>query len=249
MSDWLDPVRATLDERTAALAMFIRDDDGGWDNAALHALLQTVARYSVVVDVALIPDACDQALGAALRRTDRTAVRLHQHGRAHVNHEAVGRACEFGASRSPEQQFGDIAEGRARLRDLVGDRLEPIFTPPWNRCTAATARSLADLDFALLSRDATAAPLGEHPVPELPVSLDWTSRRGIRAGRDAWGLAIAECLRTAQRPVGLLLHHAVMSPDDRQLVSELVDVLTSRDSVTFASMLATSCAHQQRGEL
>ena len=244
MTEWLDPVRASLDDRTTPIAFFLRDDDGGWDDEALFALIETVERRRVPIDLALIPDACDASLAQALRDKDAKAVHLHQHGRAHVNHEAVGRKCEFGPSRSADQQRDDIAAGRRQLRDLVGDRLEPIFTPPWNRCTPATVQCLAALDFELLSRDATAETSADE-LDELPVTLDWTGRRGAPAGAFSWGTAIAVSLRTAQQPIGLMLHHAVMSDVDREMVGALLDVLTCHDAVRFASML--DIARARRG--
>jgi len=176
-----------------------------------------------------------------LRDRDGKAVHLHQHWGAHINHERTGRKCEFGASRSADQQREDIAAGRRRLCDLVGDRLEPIFTPPWNRCTDATVQCLLDLGFELLSRDVTAAT-GAEPIDELPVTLDWTGRRGAAAGAFDWGIAIAESIRASRRPIGLMLHHAVMSSVDREMVGALLDLLTSHDAVRFASMLEVARA-------
>jgi len=241
MTDWLDPVRASLDDRTAPVAFFVRDDDGGWNDEGLLALLDTVERRRVPIDLALIPDACEAALARRLRDRDGRTVHLHQHGRAHINHERTGRKCEFGPSRSAEQQRDDIAAGRRRLRDLVGDRLEPIFTPPWNRCTAATVECLVDLDFELLSRDVTAAT-GAEAVDELPVTLDWTGRRGASAGAYDWGIAIAGSIRTSRQPIGLMLHHAAMSEMDREMVGALLDLLTGHDAVRFASMLEVARA-------
>jgi hypothetical protein len=244
MTDWLDPVRASLDDRPAPVAFFLRDDDGGWNDEALHALLDTVERGGVPIDIALIPEACDTPLAHSLRDRDGRTVHLHQHGRAHVNHEPAGRKCEFGPSRPADRQRGDIAAGRRRLFDLVGDRLEPIFTPPWNRCTAATIQSLVDLDFELLSRDVTADTC-TGALHELPVTLDWSGRRGAPAGAFQWGITIAESIRTAGQPIGLMLHHAAMSEDDRQMLDALLDLFTGHGAVRFASML--EIARAQRG--
>jgi hypothetical protein len=238
MTDWLDLVRASVAGRAMPITVFVRDDDGGWDNDALFALLETTQRHGVPVDVAVIPDACDAALANAFGATDRTLVRVHQHGRAHANHETSGRKCEFGPSRSPRQQHRDLVEGRERLRELLGERVDPIFTPPWNRCTAVTSRCLVDLDYDVLSRDVTAGRGADDCLDELPVSLDWTGRRGVKAGREAWGKAIAEAIRDARAPLGLMLHHAVMTPEDRQLLAELFEVLEAHDRVRFQSMLA-----------
>jgi peptidoglycan/xylan/chitin deacetylase (PgdA/CDA1 family) len=245
MTAWLDPVRAALDQRTSPLSMFIRDDDGGWGNEQLYELLATTCRYGVPVDVAIIPDAADRALAGELRRFDGDLVTVHQHGRAHVNHEAAGRKCEFGWSRSADEQRADIAAGRDRLRDAIGDRVQPMFTPPWNRCTTVTARCLADLGFELLSCDVTAGRFAVDRLAELPVWLDWTGRHGANAGLPAWGRRIAGALEAAAAPVGLMLHHAVMTPDDRQQLAELLEALTAHRAVGFGSMLALSRADGQ----
>ena len=114
-------------------------------------------RAALPVDLAVIPAELDAGLARELRARPR--VGLHQHGLAHVNHEREGRRCEFGPARGAAAQRRDIEAGRARLADLLGERVDPIFTPPWNRCTADTGRCLAELGFAALSREARAAPL------------------------------------------------------------------------------------------
>ena len=75
-------------------------------------------------------------------------IAVHQHGLAHANNEPEGRKHEFGPSRSYEEQRRDIESGRALLRERLDGVLEPIFTPPWNRCTRDTALCLAELGFA-----------------------------------------------------------------------------------------------------
>ena len=247
MTSWLDQLRADLDKRTTPAVLFIRDDDGGWADDALDALLDIAGDRGVPIDVALIPDACDERIAGILRGRRAQPVHLHQHGRAHINHELDGRKCEFGLSRRADQQRADIRAGRQRLLDLVGDRLEPIFTPPWNRCTEVTVQCLVDLGFRLLSRDVTAPPANHPQLAELPVSLDWTGRHGVRAGVVEWGLAIAECVRRSQQPVGLMLHHAVMSDVDRRLLSEFLDVVAAHPMAACTSML--ELAHAPRGVL
>ena len=118
----------------------------------------------------MIPAELDAGLARELRERP---VGLHQHGLAHVNHEREGRKCEFGPARDAAAQRRDIADGRERLAALLGDRVDPIFTPPWNRCTADTGRVLAELGFAVLSREARAEPLGVPGLAELPVSVDY----------------------------------------------------------------------------
>ena len=245
---WLDPLRSTLDGRSSPVTIFVRDDDGGWGNDRLHALLDTADAYRIPIDLAVIPDAADVTLARELRRRAGHHVRVHQHGRRHINHESTGPKCEFGHSRRVDDQWRDIAAGRRQLLDLLDDRLDPIFTPPWNRCTPVTARCLAALEFELLSCDVSAGRFGVEPLGELPVSLDWSGRRGAVNGPDAWGRTIAACVEAAEAPVGLMLHHAVMTHDDRTMLRELLEVLTGRPSVHFASMLAVSRSQPSRGD-
>jgi hypothetical protein len=249
MSAWLDPVRAALDRRCAPVSVFIRDDDAGWENERLYRLLDVTNRHSVPIDLAVIPDAVDPELARELRRFTASGelVAVHQHGRAHVNHEISGRKSEFGASRSIAEQWDDLYAGRQRLLDLLGAAVEPIFTPPWNRCTAVTAACLAALGFMVLSRDRTAEMF--EGLCALPVDLDWTGRRGAAVGVEAWGVAIAARLRAANAPVGLMLHHAVMTVDDRRLLDELLQLLAGHVSVEFASMAVLGIRQCLRGDV
>ena len=79
---------------------------------------------------------------------------LHQHGYDHTNHETEGKKQEFGPARPADAHRRDIQTGRDRLRDLLGDAFDPIFTPPWNpsirldgetsRCTIPSGCPVAD---------------------------------------------------------------------------------------------------------
>ena len=66
---WLDPVRAALDEATAPVRWWFRDDDAGWDDDALWALLDVFEAAGAGVDVAAIPMAVTPACGRGLARS------------------------------------------------------------------------------------------------------------------------------------------------------------------------------------
>ena len=153
MSDWLDPVRAALDASSEPVPFFFRDDDAGWESGLLWELLDRFEARQVHIELAVIPAELDDNLATALcDRASTGLVHLHQHGFRHVNHEANGRKYEFGPSRSHGQQLADIAQGRAMMDALLHPHVEPIFTPPWNRCTDQTAKALVGLGFEILSR-------------------------------------------------------------------------------------------------
>ena len=55
MTGWLDPLRAALDAREEPVTFFFRDDDAGWDDPALEALLDVFEPHGLPLDVAAIP--------------------------------------------------------------------------------------------------------------------------------------------------------------------------------------------------
>lgn len=222
-----DPLLQALDRIHAPVRVFVRDDDAGWNDDALHALLRTMQRAAVPIDLAAIPAAVTPVLARELqaRRRDGQAIGVHQHGYAHLNHEDGGRKCEFGASRSAAARSADLRNGRDRMRGAFGDTLDAIFTPPWNRVSADTPALLAELGFAALSRDVTATP--QQSLPELAVHTDWTRqwRLAAEAGADPVQRISADLARhvVPGATLGLMLHHAVMSaPELEHLAACLV---------------------------
>lgn len=219
LPDWLIPVRMALDAREQATEVFFRDDDAGWDDDRLYALLDCFRDCHTPIDLAVIPEAPSLSLADSLLerwRRNPILLGLHQHGYSHHNHESQGRKCEFGVSRSEERQFKDLLAGKQQLECLFGSALDSIFTPPWNRCSQATADSLIKLGFQALSRNRGAASLDTGTLREIPVAIDWCGIR-IKSAQPwmALGQAIAEALHpTHPLPLGIMLHHAVMDGDD-----------------------------------
>ena len=226
MVRWLDPVAAALDAAPQPIPVFFRDDDAGWRDDRLLALLERCDAHGLPLDVAAIP----QALGGGIARELRArGVAVHQHGLAHVNHEPDGRKQEFGPSRPREVQRADIEAGRTLLAERLGDAVDPIFTPPWNRCTRDTGVCLADLGFAVLSRESRAEPFGVPGLLELPVSLDW-----CRLAPDAFARGFA----AAAAPVGVMFHHAEMDDDDIDRAEELLALVAGHERAVARPMMA-----------
>jgi len=224
-SGLIAPLRAALDGAPAAVDFFLRDDDAGWEDQRLHALLGIVERWALPIDLAIIPRALAPRLAEelALRSAASEArLGLHQHGLAHANHERSGRKCEFGPARERAAQRDDIRAGREQLEAALPGLVQPIFTPPWNRCTRITGEVLRALGFQVLSRHASEGPLGIRGLAEIPVAVDWShaKRAGVRLSLSELGeLAAAEVHRGG--PVGVNLHHAVM---DRQELARFDDL-------------------------
>lgn len=228
-TSWLDPVRAALDALAAPAMVFVRDDDAGWGHDRLAALVEVAARHGVVVDLAVIPDALDDAIAADLVGwAEGGDVRLHQHGRSHANHQREGRKCELGPARSRHDQQLDLVEGARRLARHLGPHVDPVFTPPWNRCTSVTAELLAELGWRVLSRDHTAEPFGRPDLAEIPVTFDWFGR----SGGEPWGPTeraerIASSLTGGHGPTGIMLHHAVTDDENLASVEQVFTLLAA----------------------
>jgi peptidoglycan/xylan/chitin deacetylase (PgdA/CDA1 family) len=222
MMHWLDPVQEELDSAPAPVDVFFRDDDAGWRDDRLIALLDLFEQHALPLDLAVIPAALERSVAAELRARAGARLGLHQHGFAHRNHEPDGRRFEFGPSRPYGAQRRDIEAGAERLAALLGDVVQPIFTPPWNRCTSVTGRCLLELGFRVLSRESRAAPLALAGLRELPVSVDWCGRRhGVRFAAGEVAKLLAGALR-AGSPVGVMFHHAVMDGADLARAGELL---------------------------
>lgn len=230
-TNWLEPLRQSFDEASGPVTFFFRNDDVGWEDARLFDLLDVFAQYGVPIDLAVIPKSISRQTAGRLRKmvTERPEhVSVHQHGFAHVNHEQTGRKCEFGDSRPSELQHADIAVGKEVLSDLLGPVTDSIFTPPWNRCTASTAACLRKEGFKLLSRDVTAKQLDTRDLTELPVSVDWFGhRKKVRLTPDEIGASLSAAV-SSETPVGVMLHHALVDDDEREMIGALLKLLSSR---------------------
>lgn len=235
---WLDPLRSALDGAPEPVRFFLRDDDAGWADERLFALLGCTAERGLPIDLAVIPKALSTGLASSLRATSQDQVGLHQHGLGHVNHEPTGRKSEFGLSRGRESQLRDIAAGRRTLGRLLGSRVDPIFTPPWNRCSSDTGRCLVELGFPALSRESQAEALGIPALGELPISVDWFAhRKGKRLSREQMGTLLAGATGQAE-PVGVMFHHAAMDKAELVAAAALFDVLASHENASVELMRA-----------
>jgi hypothetical protein len=255
MSAWLDELRRALDSAPRPVSFFFRDDDAGWCDERLIELLDLFALHSLPVDVAAIPAALPPSMAVELRARVEAAPRMvgvHQHGFAHQNHEPEGRRkCEFGVARERTLQRSDIESGKARLFDLFGPNVSPIFTPPWNRCTAVTGECLLGAGFSVLSRDLTAAPLNLDGLFELPVTIDWFARRkGVRLGLDELGSVLAATTLT-HVPVGIMFHHALMDESERKRTGELLATLASHPNARgyLMEQLAADLSQNSRANI
>jgi len=135
-------------------------------------------------------------------------------------------------------QRADLRAGRERLLDLFGSRLDPFFTPPWNRCSADTPALLVELGFSALSRS-HGAPM-QRVLPELSISVDWCKQRRLAApeggdGSQRIALALAGAVAKGGA-VGLMLHHAEMDDTDLTLLRRLLIATRSHPRAPWQPM-------------
>lgn len=230
ITTWLDPLRKALDESDTGIDFFFRDDDVGWANDEFRPLLACFRRHSVPLDIAVIPSALTAKFAREIRVMHDGApglIGIHQHGFSHTNHEVLGRKCEFGPSRTKEEQYWDIQLGKMKLDAMFGFAFGPIFTPPWNRCTEITGECLRELGFSVLSRDATAPSLRLSALKELPISIDWFAKKnGERFSFQSFGTLIARIAKQRQS-IGIMLHHELMSAAEREILGDLLVLLSA----------------------
>lgn len=238
--NWLDPLRKTLDSAPDNVRFFFRNDDAGWNDTRLFELLQTFAENNIPIDLAVIPTSISQPAATRLRTTieaDPDRVSLHQHGYAHLNHEATGRKCEFGETRPRDLQLADLKAGQHLLKDLFGPAVDSFFTPPWNRCTTTTAACLRQAGFTLLSRDTTAQKLNTDGLAELPISVDWfAKRKGVPLTPTEIGAVLSAAAASTQTSVGVMLHHALMDQEERVRLGELLSLLSAHSQARCVLM-------------
>lgn len=222
-----------LEQRTTPLRLFFRDDDAGWQQDRLDALLDLFLERETPIDLAVIPAALTTGGAADLIawQSRHNRIGLHQHGYAHLNHEPAGvRKCEFGPARPIDRQCADIAMGRDRLQAML-DNVDPIFTPPWNRCLPETVAMLPQLGFAIFSDDGKTKPDGDVPA-HAPVALDWERKRN----EARLGDALFNLLAGPESSAGIMLHHATMDAGALVELSQFLSIVRCHERVEFVSM-------------
>jgi predicted glycosyltransferase len=249
----LKPQLDILQAKGKTLSVFLRNDDGDKDEDSLRQLFDITLSRQVPLHVAVIPKSLTNA-GVRLLRDVKHAqpdlLELGQHGFQHLNHESEGRKCEFGASRTFEEQFNDIANGKKILEETLQEYFAPIFTPPWNRCTKDTLKAVEQLDFEILSRDNSNPPATAYRFQEISTTLDfftWKDGAKMKQPQDLTEELLKQL--TTHRPVGLLLHHKVMNAEAFSFLDELLAELKRYPIVQFHTLQSLAIESATRGVL
>ncbi|TCL01513.1 hypothetical protein BXY66_2828 [Shimia isoporae] len=230
------PLREEFREWRAAgleLPLWWRDDDAIEPTSALDRLESISESTGVPVHLAVIPRDATQALAARISSCFVPVV----HGWGHANHQLEGKKAEFGSGRDADAARADLEQAITRLRTLFGDRLAPMFVPPWNRFDTALLPLLAELGFDALStylpRKAAEPMLGITQINTHVDPIFWRGTRSLVSAEDlvAQTVALLQARRLGMQdnaePLGYLTHHLVHDADiwnfSQQFMQEMRD--------------------------
>ena len=238
------------------LHIFLRDDDIDVDEETLRQLLDISLARDVPINLQVIPAGLTEAgyrLVADHKRFTPHLVELNQHGWQHVNHQIEGRKCEFGPIRSYDQQYEDIARGKALLEERFDDLFAPVFTPPWNRCTEETFAVLHELGFSTFSGLRNGSPISGYGFRDISVTLDYYRWKGNPRMKAPTELvtSLIDQIKVGE-PIGLMLHHKVMDADAFSFLDALLIELRRYPFIhfhTFTSLARESIYEQVVHEL
>ena len=216
--DWQGRLEASVRNAAAARSgvtrVFFRADDVAVPGGRFRDMLRVFSHHAVPLNLAVVPAWLTPQRWLALTKMGAKAPRLwcwHQHGWRHTNHEPQGKKQEFGPARRSQDLLRDLDRGRERLATLMGERFFPVFTPPWNRCTAEVLNHLHRSGYAAVSRSTGSKPACPPGLSDFSVDIDLHTRKEVTAV-DGWQGLTADLTRGLARPVcGIMLHHQRMN--------------------------------------
>ncbi len=203
----------TAAARTSPVQVFFRADDIGEMDSNFIQMMQVFAEHAMPLCPALVPQwlTAERWQRISALPGGKKLLCWHQHGFAHVNHEQAAKKNEFGDSRSSNAIQRDILAGRVKLEQILGDSFTPVFTPPWNRCSAASMQILQERGFYALSRSINVEPPAPAGMPDLKINIDLHTRRETDPQQGMENL-LTECSAAlASGRMGFMLHHQRMN--------------------------------------
>lgn len=239
--DWVQPALRNILERHPDVHLLFRADDIAEVDAPFCLLMELFKRYRIPLCLAVVPDWLTRQRWMEMQKFD-TKDRLwcwHQHGFAHVNHEKIGKKCEFADNRGEEALFKDIQQGREHLSNLLGTSFCPVFTPPWNRCGQTTLTILQHVGFSAVSRYHRAKPQPPEGLQDIAMHID------LHTGRESdphqgWKKILDDCTRAAATgTIGIMIHHQRMNPAAFTFLDNLLLLIrnTGTNTCTFREQL------------
>jgi hypothetical protein len=203
-----------IERSNGGCTIFFRADDIGFPSQNFMRLIGSFKKHRIPLCLATVPAWLNEArLDELYTVTGKLDPQWcwHQHGVTHRNFEQTGKKQEFGPSRSPERVMESLGKGREKLKDLLKDDFYPVFTPPWNRCTAETMAALSRLGFRAISRSTGARPESPAELTEIPVNVDLHTRKesGPETGLNNFLEELTQAV--ASGCCGVMIHHQRMN--------------------------------------
>lgn len=219
MIDW-SPLRTALTRCRASktpIPIWWRDDDAIEPTPALDRLNELSANLGVPVHLAVIPKQAGETLVPYVE--DRPNLIPCIHGWTHQNTAPSGhKKSEFGVPRN--DGFDELVQAKARMIDLFGTNLFPLFVPPWNRFDLSFEHGLKQAEYVGFS---TFGPrTNTITTPQINTHIDpifWRGHRGLvepeRLIRLTAEILDARCngIQDSIEPLGFLTHHLVHIPE------------------------------------
>jgi predicted glycosyltransferase len=238
--DW-SPLNAALKrarDQGCRVRFWWRDDDAVADTPALERLLALAGRYDAGIGLAVIPRALQASLVSRLAHESSAFALVH--GWSHANHAPPdAKKAEFGAHRPLETMVEEAQHGLEVALGPLGEKLLPVFVPPWNRISGELIPRLPHLGFAGLStftdRSAASPAQGLLQINTHVDPIDW---HGTRSAVEPHQIIAALTGAIERRitgdpdrtePIGLLTHHLVHDEVIWMLSERLIAHLAGRD--------------------
>lgn len=208
--------------------VFFRADDIGIPSSGFRQLIACFQKHRLPLCLATVPAWLTQ--GRLQEMRSLTGINSsqwcwHQHGRLHRNFEPSGKKQEFGPTRNGDDIEASLGKGKKRLEYLLDQDFQPIFTPPWNRCSGDTLKSLADLGFKAVSRSRGARPETLPQLPDFPVNVDLHTRKEAEPHLALENLATEIEQGLAAGLCGIMIHHQRMNKAALQLLDILLGTI------------------------
>jgi len=208
--------------------IFFRADDIAIPSTQCRTMLKIFAEQNTPLALATVPawstpSHIETILSVAPSSNDLWC--WHQHGWSHVSHARHGKKCEFGDDRPAKACFEELKMGKETLYTLLGDTVQPIFTPPWNRMGDESIRMAKQLGFKAISRSASAPE--QSILPDIPVNVDLHTRGELTA-ESGWNALLVELQAgIASGACGVMLHHERMNSAAEDFLQQLLIILQS----------------------
>lgn len=229
--DWT-PLRAEFQKwrsQDLILPIWWRDDDAQDVSPELETLISLSEHLQIPVYLAVVPRGATRAL--AIRIAESPSMIPVVHGWSHTNHaEPTANRSEFPNNRPSSEMLEELVEGKRRLERLFGEKLAPVFVPPWNHIGSAATQLLPDAKYKVLSVcDPRPSVQAGEKLVQLNTHLDPIAWREGEILRDPAELIshVTTNLRDRRKgktdnrePFGLLTHHLAMKDDAWEFTQE-----------------------------